>query len=409
MKLLLITQYFPPEIGAPQNRLYELSIRLMKKGYDITVLTAMPNYPKMEIHDNYRDKKYVFENIDGIKVHRSYIYVSKSRSISKRLRNYFSFTISSYRIGKRNLDDKYDIIFCESPPLFLGISAYYLSKKKKAKFIFNVSDLWPESAEKLGLVKNRLFLKSATILEEFLYKKADLITGQTKGIVANVSRRFPHKKIKWLPNGVDIRYYDPNIINQNTWREKNGFKSEEILFYYGGIIGHAQGLEIILLVAEKLKEYTNIHFILQGNGPEKQYLEDMSKKLNLKTLHFFDSVEKNKMPIILKSVDCSIIPLKKLDLFLGAIPSKIFESLAMKIPILLGVDGEAKSLFIDNGKCGIYFEPENKDQLLAAILKLSKDPKLRNNLGENGRKYVEENFNRDQISNNFKNEIEQLF
>ena len=189
MKLLILTQYFPPEVGAPQNRLYELAVRLQQKGADVTILTAMPNYPQMEIHQLYKGKCYTKEVVNELTVHRSWIYVSKSKDIFKRLLNYFSFVFSSLFIGLFKLK-KQDILLVESPPLFLGITAYFLAKAKRAKLVFNVSDLWPESAEKLGLVNNKMFLKLATYLEEFCYKKASLITGQTQGICANISNRF---------------------------------------------------------------------------------------------------------------------------------------------------------------------------------------------------------------------------
>jgi glycosyltransferase involved in cell wall biosynthesis len=271
LKLLILTQYFPPEVGAPQNRLYELAIRLQKEGVDITVLTAMPNYPSMEIHKSYLGKKYFYEEMEGLKVHRSSIFVSKNKSIIKRLQNYFSFVWSSYIIGRKKLDSNYDFILCESPPLFLGISAYLLSKNKKAKMIFNVSDLWPESAEKLGLVTNKLFLKLATILEEFLYRKSVLITGQTQGIVENISTRFPQKNVYWLPNGVDLQLYNPENIISN-WREENGFFINELLLLYAGIIGYAQGLEIILKAAKKTEGNPEIKYLLLGSGPEKDKL-----------------------------------------------------------------------------------------------------------------------------------------
>lgn len=246
MKVLFLTQYFPPEVGAPQNRLFELAVRLKNKGVGITVLTAMPNYPAMEIHEDYIGKEYVYEEMDGLKVHRSAIYVSKSKSIVKRLQNYFSFVWSSYKVGRKKVEGNFDYIFCESPPLFLGISAYLLCKNKGAKLIFNVSDLWPESAEKLGLVTNKFFLHLATILEEFLYKKSVLITGQTQGIVANIQARFPSKEVYWLPNGVDLSYYNPEEVTSN-WREENGFSSTDKLFLYAGIIGYAQGLDLSLI------------------------------------------------------------------------------------------------------------------------------------------------------------------
>ncbi|HQQ93095.1 MAG TPA: glycosyltransferase, partial [Bacteroidia bacterium] len=185
MNILILTQYFPPEVGAPQNRLFELSVRLQKLGLSITVLTAMPNYPQMEIYPAYKNRSYMFEEMQGLKVHRSSIYVSRSKGILHRLRNYFSFVISSARTSSK-LPPRFDFLICESPPLFLGYSAMYLARKKKAKLIFNVSDLWPESAEKLGVVKNTLLLKMAYRLEARLYRRAALVTGQTQGICQNI-------------------------------------------------------------------------------------------------------------------------------------------------------------------------------------------------------------------------------
>jgi len=169
-------------------------------------------------------------------------------------------------------------------------------------------------------------------LEEKTYEKADLITGQTKGIVKNISTRFPHKKVYWLPNGVDLDYYNPNLIMGKDWRARDGFKDSDVLFFYGGIIGHAQRLSIILEAA-KINNNPNAQFILMGSGPEKPELLALKEAYHLKNVHFFEPVTKQDMPEVLASVDISLIPLRKLDLFKGAIPSKIFESLAMASPL----------------------------------------------------------------------------
>ena len=399
MKILILTQYFPPEVGAPQNRLFELAVRLQQKGAEITVLTAMPNYPQMEIHQDYKGKFYSYEEMNGLKVHRSWIYVSKSKGIFKRLLNYFSFVKTSAWIGMFKLG-KFDYILCESPPLFLGMTAYFLKKIKGAKLIFNVSDLWPESAEKLGLVTNKFFLKSATKLEEFLYRKSDLISGQTQGICKNISSRFPNKKVYWLPNGVDLSYYNNDTVVSN-WRTENNFQQDDFILLYAGIIGHAQGLEVIIKAAEKLKDHSKIKFILLGSGPEKEKLQHLKLELKTENVFFFDAVTKKEMPAIVSAIDVAVIPLKRLDLFKGAIPSKIFENLAMKKPVLLGVEGEAKDLFIDEGKCGLAFIPEDELDLATKTLQLFDNRSELNQLGENGYKYVEKKFTRDMIATNF--------
>lgn len=393
-------------MGAPQNRLFELAIRLKQLGVDVSVLTAMPNYPQMKIYDGYEGKDYVYEEIEGISVHRASIYLPKSKSIIQRLLNYFSFVYSSAKVGHTKVGNV-DVIMCESPPLFLGYSALYLKRKKKAKLIFNVSDLWPESAEKLGVVTNKWMLKLAYNLEAKLYRKSVLVTGQTQGICKSINERFPKVKTYWLPNGVDVSYYNPTTIAGN-WRKENGFQDNDILFLYAGIIGLAQGLEIILSAAEKLKDNTAIKFILLGSGPEKEKLQNIKKEKQLTNVYFFDAVSKTHMPAIVKASDVSIIPLRKLELFLGAIPSKIFENLAMEKPVILAVDGEARELFVNQGKCALYSEPEDVEDLINNVLLLANDESLRKQLGQKGRIYVEQSFNRNTIAQQFYNHIKHL-
>ena len=409
MKLLILTQYFPPEVGAPQNRLYELALRLKSKGIDISVLTAMPNYPQMIIHKEYKGKCYCKEDMNGLIVHRTWIYVSKSKKIIFRLLNYFSFVFSSLWFGLIKIR-KHDVLLVESPPLFLGIAAYLLSRAKKAKMIFNVSDLWPESAEKLEIISNKRILSLATKLEEFCYRKSALITGQTQGIVNNIQSRFSNKRVYWLKNGVDIKFYDVNkaLSETNSWRKINGYSDEDFILFYGGIIGHAQGLELILNAAKLLEEKDRIKFVLLGSGPEKEKLLSLKQELQLTNLEFYDAVPKSKMQEIIMDMDATIVPLKRLDLFKGAIPSKIFENLALKKPILLGLEGEAKQLFIDEGNCGLAFEPENTEDLVKQIITLYNNPELAKELGENGLKYASENFNRDKIAEELFEELERL-
>lgn len=407
MKLLILTQYFPPEVGAPQNRLFELAVRLQKLGVDVTVLTAMPNYPQMEVYEAYKGKSYVYEEMEGLKVHRSSIFVSKNKSVTHRLRNYFSFVWSSYRASSK-IHGNFDFLMCESPPLFLGYSAMRIARKKKAKLIFNVSDLWPESAEKLGVVSNQYLLKLAYNLEEKLYRKSVLVTGQTQGICSNIKQRFPEVQTYWLPNGVDLNYYDPRKITKSDWREKNGFSDFDFICLYAGIIGIAQGLEIILQAACNFKNDQRIKFVLMGSGPEKDKLQRMKNDLQLTNVFFLDAVTKKEMPFVLKSINAAIIPLKKLDLFLGAIPSKIFENLAMEVPILLGVDGEARELFINQGNCGLFFEPGNAHDLTSAITRISLNHEQSAELGRNGRVYVNRYFNRENIAAGLYNKLRQL-
>ncbi len=215
MKILFLTQYCPPEVGAPQNRIFEFAKQLKKIwswGYNIN------GYAKLSqgwsIWWIWREK-IVKEELEGIKIVRTSIYATKDKSFVKRLRNYLSFTFSSVFTGSKYIDNQ-DVIITESPPLFLGWSGYVLSKRKKAKFIFNVSDLWPESAVKLDVLHNKFLIKASTWLEEFCYKKAAAVTGQTKGIVDNiVNRGFDKNKVHLITNGVDTEFLRKKIEMKN--------------------------------------------------------------------------------------------------------------------------------------------------------------------------------------------------
>ncbi|MEI7724867.1 MAG: glycosyltransferase family 4 protein [Bacteroidota bacterium] len=399
MRFLILTQYFPPETGAPQNRLLQLAKRLQKLGVEVTVLTAMPNYPQMRIYDGYRNKFYCFEFIEGIPVHRSWIYSGTSKAIVPRLINYFSFVKTSFLVGLFKIK-KQDFILCESPPLFLGMSAWLLSKFKGARMIFNVSDLWPESAEKLGLVTNRSLLNLSTWLEEFLYRHSVIVTGQTKGIVNNIASRFPNKCVFWLKNGADMEEIS-SIPADTDWRVSNGFSDHDFLLLYAGIIGHAQGLEVILKAANLLRDKPEIKFLLAGSGPLRDQLITLKNSLNLTNVFFLENRPKHEVVPIIHAADIALIPLRKLDLFKGAIPSKIFENLALHKPILLGVEGEALELFIDQGGAGWSFEPENSEDLASKIRYLSDNRHLLKEAGNNGFDYLCREFNLDVVAAEF--------
>ena len=398
MRFLILTQYYPPETGAPQNRLSGLARELKAAGHEVCILTAMSNYPAMEIHEHYKGKKYVCEQFEDIDVHRSWIYVSKNRSVISRLLNYFSFTFSSMFYAGRIKGD-FDYLMVESPPLFLGISAWWISKRKNAKMVFNVSDLWPESAEKLGVITNRTFLKMATILEEWLYKKAFMVTGQTQGIVADIKKRFPNKTVHWLPNGVDESIF--SFQRTIDVRKQLQFSEDDFLIMYGGIIGLAQGLDVILDAAKLLPAESKITYLLLGDGPEKKRLQQRVIEEQITRVKFLELVSREVVPSYVDAVDVAVIPLKKMDLFLGAIPSKIFENLALGKPLLLSVDGEARKLFVDEGKAALFIEPENSQMLAEKSLLLEANPEMVREMGNNGKTYVQTYFMRKKITSDW--------
>lgn len=398
MKILFLTQYCPPEVGAPQNRIFEFAKQLKKFGHEITVLTAMPNYPKGQVFDGYKGKLACREEIDGIKIARTWIYATKKTGFFPRIMNYLSFTISSVIFGLF-MTGKQDVVITESPPLFLGFSGFIISRLKRAKYVFNVSDLWPESAIKLGVLNSSFLIKLSTWLEGFSYRKSHLITGQTMGIVDSIkSRGFGDDKVHLITNGIDPELFRPENRSEKIRKEFN--IDGRFAVCYAGIHGLAQGLETIIEAARELKEHKDIVFVFVGEGPEKEKLINMKNEYNLDNVQFFPMQPKKNMPGIVASMDAAVIPLKKLDLFKGALPSKMFETLACETPIILSVEGEAEEL-IKKAGAGICVEPENHIQIKDAVLKLYNDADLRKTLGQNGRKFVQENYSRYNITKKF--------
>jgi glycosyltransferase involved in cell wall biosynthesis len=396
MRIILLTQYFPPEVGAPQNRLFAMAKGLREKGAEVTVLTAMPHYPDMRIRADYRGKWSMREEMEGLDVRRVWLFVSKGRGLLPRLLNYFSFVLTALVHGLFTLR-RADVLLVESPPLFLGITAMWLARAKGARLVFNVSDLWPESAVQLGLVTNKLAIRLSERLEMRCYRRAALITGQTMGIVDNIRTRCPDKTVLWIPNGVDIDLIE-GVDDAHGSRARHGIPVEAFVLAYTGIIGHAQGLEVVLLAAERLRDRPEVLFLLVGDGPERAGLMALAREKGLPNVRFIDPMPRREVLALVAACDGVVVPLRRNKLFEGAIPSKIFEALALGRPLLLGVEGEARRLFIEEGNAGLSFTPEDDTALEQAVRRYLHDADLRANHGANGARYVRDKFDRRRIT-----------
>lgn len=406
MHVVILTQYYPPETGAPQNRLHALSQSLVERDHEVEVLTAMPNYPDMKIHKGYKGKISTKETIDGVKVRRCWLWVSKSKGLISRMMNYLSFATTSFWIGLFTIK-RGGLLILESPPLFLALTAMPLARLKGMKLVTNISDLWPESAVALGLVTNKSAIRLSERLERKMYRRSALISGQTQGIVANIQGRFAQKQCIWFPNGADLDHWT-NLNANDAWAREMGLDKFDFVAGYAGVIGHAQGLEIILQAAHEIRSEFNVAFVIVGHGPEKEALMNLKEELELDNIFFVDAVTKSEMRGILPCFDFSLVPLRKSPLFLGAIPSKIFESLAAKVPVILGVKGEAEELFVNLGQCALGYEPGDSSSLAQALKQVCEDSTLRQQLAINGSEYVRENFDRRKVNGKFVQVLEAL-
>jgi glycosyltransferase involved in cell wall biosynthesis len=386
--ILIHTQYYPPETGAPQTRLHELALGLMRNGINVTVLTTMPSYPRGRIYDGYKGC-FRIEYIDSVRVIRTMIYPTQSARMLRRMSNYFSFVLSSLLIGSWKVGEV-DFVLTESPPLFLGIAGCILSRRKKARWIFNLSDLWPESAAELGVISRKgISYKLSSVLERYLYKKAWVVTGQSQTIIENVHGRFPDLRTYHLPNGVDVNYFHPGDAQPG-----NG----NLHIVYAGLHGLAQGLEQILLAAQKMSPESGIDFTFVGDGPEKAKLMQLAKELGLSHFHFLESVPKDKLLQILKDANILMVPLK--IQLTGAVPSKLYEAMSMGKPVILIAGSEAANI-VKDANCGLIVHPGDIDQLVTAIMYLKTHPEERSQMGANGRLAAIQNHDRIRIVDQF--------
>jgi glycosyltransferase involved in cell wall biosynthesis len=369
-------------------------------GHAVTVLTAMPSYPQGRVFDGYRGHLVLAELAHRIRIVRTWVYATKSKRLLPRLLNYCSFAFSSLVIGTFKVGPQ-DVVIVESPPLFLGFSGFLMSRLAGAKLIFNVSDLWPESAVAMGILRNKLFIGLSKWLEEFVYRRSDLITGQTQGIVDNIRSRFPGKRVELITNGVDVEAFRLDTQAEQIENAKKEFGTEgKCVVGYAGLHGLAQGLDTALQAAQLLRGYPDLLFALFGDGPEKEQLVRRADENQLANVRFYPSQHASRMPAVLASFDIALVPLRRLDLFKGALPSKMFEAMAAAVPLVVSVEGEA-CVLTTNARAGICIEPENPGAMADAILDLYQRPVFRKSLGRNGQQYVMEHYNRQRIGEKF--------
>ncbi len=405
MHVLFLTQYFPPEIGSTQNRLSYLAKSLVLRGHEVTVLTALPNYPEGKIFEGYRGRLLMEERADGMRMVRVWCYATRSKAVWPRMLNYGSFMFASLLLGTLRIG-RPDVVLADSPPLFLGLSALPMKWILGAKLVFNVADLWPESAVAMGVVQNRSVIKAATAIEETIYRHSDLITGATRGIVENVQRRMPNKPVVLLTNGADLsalngQHRDRAVVRR-SWAAEGKF-----VVGYAGLHGLAQRLETALEAAARLAAYPDIVFFFFGDGPEKAALVEKAGRLGLQNVKFYPPQSKGQIAEVISAFDVALVPLRDLALFRGALPSKIFEAMSLGTPVICSVPGEAQAIIEESGG-GICTRPEDAEEMSKAILRLYRQPELRETMGNAAKEYVSRFYNRATIAANFERHLSRL-
>lgn len=368
MKILFLTDNFPPEVNAPANRTYEHCKEWAKNGIEVTVITCAPNFPKGKVYDGYKNSIRQVEYIDGIKVIRVWTYITANEGFVKRILDYVSFSIMSFFAG---LFVKTDIIIATSPQFFTALSGRWLSFFKRKPWIMEVRDLWPESIVAVGAMKKNKAILFFEWLEKRLYKNASKIVVVTDAFKENIIKKgIDPSKISVHKNGANLEVYVPQEKDQIILNELN--LQGKTIFAYIGTHGMAHGLDFILRSVVKIQDSNpNLHFLFLGDGAERKKLLEIKEELQLKNVTFLPSVAKREVVRYLSIMDIALVNLRKSDTFLTVIPSKIFESAAMHKPILLGLQGETKGI-IETHIAGLCFEPENDTSFQEQVMEIIK-------------------------------------
>ncbi len=384
MRILFLTVYYPPEVGAPQARTHETARRFVEWGHEVTVLTAFPNHPTGIIAPGYRGKLYMREQMDGVNVLRTWAYAAPNRGLWRWAAKHFSFAASSLLASP--FAGSFDVVVVQSSALFLGLTASAISLLRRVPWVLTVSDLWPETAVAQGQTSSRPLLSLTDRLADFVYRRADALVGVTESICkALVRRGVPAGRVSHIPNGTDTQLFSPRE-ERAAARTALGLNGE-FAAVYAGTIGLAQGLDTVLDAAKLLRDATDVRFILVGDGVEKPKLLERAKREGIGNVTFIDRRPRSEMPALLNAADVVLVTLRKQPLFEGALPSKTAEAMACGRPVVMTVAGEAAEL-LERAGAGIAVEPESPQALADGVLKMRAEPELAARMGQSGRDFA---------------------
>ncbi len=363
MKILFLTDNFPPEVNAPATRTYEHCCEWVKAGHEVTVITCFPNYPTGKVYQGYKNSFFgKTESMNGIKVIRVWSYMTANKGFAKRILDFISFSVTSFFSG---LFQSCDVIIATSPQFFTALSGRTLHWFKRKPWIMEVRDLWPDSIKAVGAMKGNFILDYFSKEEKWCYQSADKIVVVTNSFKEDIiAKGIPAEKIHIIKNGANTELFKPREKSPELL-ERHNLKGKKILGYIG-TLGMAHKIDFLIDCIKDSSEYI---LMILGNGAERENIEKKIQEEGISNVVLLDSVPKHEVADYVALQDAALINLRKSDLFRSVIPSKIFETAAMRIPILLGVDGEAREMIEEYG-AGLYYEPENAEDFKSKLCHL---------------------------------------
>jgi colanic acid biosynthesis glycosyl transferase WcaI len=403
VKILYVSQYFPPEMGAPAARASELSRHWARLGHAVTVLTGFPNHPTGIVPENWKSRLrrlHFTETVDGVLVKRTWLWPLPNRKAHERIRNYASFCISAAISGLALA--KPNVVIATSPQLLCALAGWWLAWCKRVPFVFEVRDLWPESLAAVGAgAAGSLLHRTLSVIAAFLYRRADRIVVVSPAFKDHLMRYWnvPAEKIAVVENGVetDIFHFDPAAPQMR--RKLN--VEDRFLICYIGTMGNAHGLETLIAAAGELQSaLRGALFLLIGEGAEKKRIVELAAARGLNNIQFLGQQPRELIPSYVSAADLCLVMLKKTELFKTVIPTKLLEYMACERPVIVAVDGQARQI-VETAGAGVFVDPENTKALVAAILDLSSRPQLRQQMGASGRQHIITNFSRERKARDY--------
>ncbi len=409
MNVLLIHQYFLEENDSGGSRWNEITKIWGEKGHQITVLGGMMHANGKEKQTEYKGFFFKLKQQGNVKIWRCHVSESYNKSFIGRLWGYFSFMFSSIWAGLFKAKGKFDVIIVTSPPLFVGFSADIISRFKRVPFVFEVRDLWPESAIDTGVLTNKLIIKLAYWFEAFIYRRAELINVLTPAFysILKNDKNVPESKLIMIPNASDFSLSE-NLLqtfDAAAFKKEQGFEGRFLITYVGahGVANHLEQI----LEAGKALEDTNVLFLLIGQGMEKERLKTLAVEMKVKNVKFLDPVPKQEVFKYILASEMGASVLKRVDTFKTVYSNKTFDYMSCKKPILMAIDGVSREL-VETAEAGVYVEPENIQAYNTIIRAYLNDPVRLKAEGENGYRYAKQNFDREVLAQKYLNRIEEI-
>jgi glycosyltransferase involved in cell wall biosynthesis len=398
LRIVLLSHYFWPELGAPSARLLEMGREWVAQGHAVTVVTNFPNHPTGVVPEAYRGRSFQIEEVHGLRVIRCRTYATPNRGIVLRTVGHLVFMLEAVLQAAPHLRGT-DVLVASSPTLFAVVAAWVLSRRLGVPFVFEVRDLWPAIFADLGVIRSRVLIRTLERLELFLYRRSGAVVTVTRAFAADIARRgIDPAKLHVVPNGVDLEAFQPGPPD-NDLRARLGV-GDGLLVLYCGAHGISHALSRILDVAERLRADPRFHFLFVGEGAEKEALEAKARALALENVTFRDAVPREDVPALYRTADVVLVPLRAVPLFRSFIPSKMFEILACGRPILASLEGEAAEILRASG-AALVVPPEDVDALAKALSRLAEDLSLRSELASRGRPWVAEHFDRRRLASGY--------